>query len=176
MMSERGARLRDLLMPLWPFRSKSVRISAVEVCLWLLRDCPSIVFAYLEWGRAKAWLKNGGAVFLVVAVASCASWQTRYLQEATNHATQNEVEERFGSPQDTWALATGEALWTYERGFQAGTESGGLTLVGPDWTIGRSPGCTASVLLFDQEKLLRAWMRQPCQSSSELPRSLSFLG
>jgi len=113
----------------------------------------------------NAWMNWGGAVFLLLALASCASWQTQYLREATNHATQHEVEERLGSPRDTWSLVSGETLWTYERGFQAGTESGGITIVGPGWTIGRSPGCTTDVLLFDQEKVLHAWMRQPCESA-----------
>jgi hypothetical protein len=110
----------------------------------------------------KAWCQWAGAVCLLLTLASCASWHTRYLREATNHATQREVEAHLGSPQDTWALATGETLWTYERGFQAGTEGGGMTIVGPGWTIGRSPGCTAYTLRFDREEVLRAWMRQPC--------------
>jgi hypothetical protein len=111
----------------------------------------------------KAWLKWGAAAFLVMTLASCASWQTHFLREATNHATQKEVAERLGAPQNTWPLATGETLWTYEHGFQTATESGGITIVGPDLTIGRSPSCTAYVLLFDQQQVLRAWMRQPCR-------------
>jgi hypothetical protein len=122
----------------------------------------------------KVWLRWGGAVCLLVPLASCASWPSGYLRQATNHATPGEVREHLGAPQDTWALATGETLWTYERGFQAGTESGGITIVGPGWTFGGSPGCTAHVLLFDQEKVLRAWMRQPCDPHP--PHELSPAG
>jgi hypothetical protein len=111
----------------------------------------------------KAWQKWGSAAFLLMTLVSCASWQTQFLREATNHAMQKEVIERLGAPQDTWTLATGETLWTYEHGFQTGTESGGITIVGPDLTIGRSSSCTAYVLLFDQQQVLRAWMRQPCK-------------
>jgi hypothetical protein len=116
----------------------------------------------------KVWLKWGDAAFLLLALASCASWQTQFLREATNHATQKEVEDRLGVPQDTWTFATGETLWTYEHGLRVGPESGGVTIVGPGWTIGRSAGCTAYIALFDQQQVLRAWMRQPCEPTGPM--------
>jgi hypothetical protein len=101
-------------------------------------------------------------VFVAFALTSCASWQTEYLREAANHATTAEVENRLGRPHSTWDLQTGETLWTYQSGVPSGPDTGGITVVGPGWVIGRRSDCTADVLLFDQQKVLRAWMRQPC--------------
>lgn len=107
-------------------------------------------------------------IFVAFALTSCASWQTEYLKEAANHATTAEVENRLGRPHSTWDLQTGETLWTYQSGVPSGTDAGGITIVGPGWAIGRRSDCTAYVLLFDQQKVLRAWMRQPCEPDHPL--------
>jgi hypothetical protein len=99
-----------------------------------------------------------------LAQVSCASWQADYLKKATNLADMTEVERHLGVPHSTWDLATGETLWTYQLGLPVGEEMGGVTIVGPDWVIGRRADCTAYVLLFDPRKVLRTWMRQPCKS------------
>jgi hypothetical protein len=107
-------------------------------------------------------------IFVAFALTSCASWQTEYLKEAANHATTAEVENRLGRAHSTWDLQTGETLWTYQSGVPSGTDTGGITVVGPGWVIGRRSDCTAYVLLFDQQKVLRAWMRQPCKPDRPL--------
>jgi hypothetical protein len=104
-----------------------------------------------------------GPIFVALTLTSCASWQTQYLQGAANHATVEEVENHLGRPHATWKLRTGEALWTYQSGVPSEINTGGVTIVGPGWVIGRRSDCTEYVLLFDQEKILRAWMRQPCR-------------
>jgi hypothetical protein len=103
---------------------------------------------------------------MMLTMASCASWQAQYLKGAANHATMDEVEKQLGRPHSTWELTTGEALWTYQSGVPSGTDWGGMTIVGPGWVIGRRSDCTQYVLLFDQQKILRAWMHQPCKPTA----------
>jgi hypothetical protein len=119
----------------------------------------------------RTWQIWVGLIFIVLALASCASWQAAYLKEAANHATMGEVENHLGQPHSTWDLRTGETLWTYQSGVSPGTDSGGVTIVGPGWVIGRRSDCTAYVLLFDQQKVLRAWMRQPCKPDRPVSRT-----
>jgi hypothetical protein len=105
-----------------------------------------------------------------LAMASCASWHAQYLKGAVNHATMEAVEKHLGQPHATWELHTGESLWTYQSGAPSGTDAGGLAIVGPDWVLGRRTNCSQYVLLFDQQKILRAWMQQPCQPQREMSR------
>ena len=107
---------------------------------------------------------------MALAMASCASWHAQYLKGAVDHATTEAVEKHLGRPHATWELHTGESLWTYQSGAPSGTDAGGLTIVGPDWVLGRRTNCSQYVLLFDQQKILRAWMQQPCQSQREMSR------
>jgi hypothetical protein len=99
---------------------------------------------------------------VALCLTSCASWQAQYLNEAVQHATLVEVEQHLGRPHSTWDLGTGETLWTYQSGLPSETNTGGVTIVGPGWVVGRRLDCTAYVLLFDQQKILRTWMQQPC--------------
>jgi hypothetical protein len=92
------------------------------------------------------------------------------VSEAANHATTEAVEKHLGRPHATWELRTGESLWTYQSGAPSATDTGGLTIVGPDWVLGRRSNCTQFVLLFDQQKILRAWMQQPCQPARGMNR------
>jgi hypothetical protein len=110
----------------------------------------------------RRWQGRVGLVLLALALSSCASWQAKYLKEAKNHGAMNEVEAYLGRPHSTWDLQTGETLWTYQSGMPSGASTGGITVVGPGWVIGRRSDCTEYVLLFDQQKILRAWMQQPC--------------
>jgi hypothetical protein len=107
---------------------------------------------------------------MTLALASCASWQRQYLKGAANHATMDEVENNLGQPQSTWTLATGETLWTYQSGVPSAGDRGGITIVGPGWVLGRRSDCTQYVLLFDQQKILRTWMQQPCKADRRVSR------
>ena len=112
----------------------------------------------------RRWWVRAGLVMIALATASCASWQAQYLKGAANQATMAEVEKHLGPPHSTWDLRTGESLWTYQSGVPLGGDGGGLTIVGPGWVVGRRSDCTQYVLLFDQQKILRTWMQQPCPS------------
>ncbi|HEX2276754.1 MAG TPA: hypothetical protein VHN13_06435 [Candidatus Tectomicrobia bacterium] len=119
---------------------------------------------------SRRWVR-GVSMAMTLAMASCASWPAQYLKGAVNHATTEAVEKHLGRPHETWELRTGESLWTYQSGVPSGTDAGGLTIVGPDWVLGKRSHCTQSVLLFDQRKILRAWMQQPCRPARETSRA-----
>jgi hypothetical protein len=123
--------------------------------------------------EVRTWQIGASAIFLVLVLTSCASWQAAYLKKATNQATMAEVEHHLGQPHSTWELRTGETLWTYQSGVPSGTDPSGVTIVGPDWVIGRRSDCTEYALLFDQQKVLRAWMQQPCQPDRPVRRTSS---
>jgi hypothetical protein len=116
----------------------------------------------------RTWHTSVSLIFAALALSSCVSWQTKYLKEAANQATMAEVEKRLGRADSTWDLQTGETLWTYQSGLPSGTDTGGITIVGPGWVIGKRSDCSEYVLLFDQQKILRAWMRQPCNPDRRL--------
>jgi hypothetical protein len=118
----------------------------------------------------RAWHTWVGLICVALALTSCASWQARYLKEGVNQATMDEVEKHLGRSHSTWGLRTGETLWTYQSGMPSGTDTAGVTIVGPGWVIGRRSDCTEYVLLFDQQKILRAWMRQPCKLARPVSR------
>jgi hypothetical protein len=135
----------------------------------------------------RTWKTSVSLVCVTLASISCASWQAKYLKAAANHATMTEVENHLGRPHATWDLQTGETLWTYQSGMPSGTGLGGITIVGPGWVLGKRSDCTEYVLLFDHQKILGAWMQQPCEDSrftiwrgrsktSELPPKSSATG
>jgi len=119
----------------------------------------------------RPWQTCLGSFFVALALTSCASWQAQYLKAAANHATPVEVENHLGRPHSTWELRTGETLWTYQSGLSSETNTAGVTIVGPGWVIGRRSDCTEDVLLFDQQNILRAWMRQPCKLDRPIVRN-----
>ena len=119
----------------------------------------------------RTWHRWGGPIVIVLTLSSCASWQAAYLKEAANQATMGEVESHLGRPHSTWDLRTGETLWTYQSAESAGTDAGGVTIIGPGWVIGRRSDCTEYVLLFDQQQILRAWMQQPCKLDRAVSRT-----
>jgi hypothetical protein len=116
----------------------------------------------------RAWQTWVGLTVAALALTACAAWRAKYLKEAANHAAMDEVEKHLGRPHSTWDLRTGESLWTYQSGVPSGTDSAGITVVGPGWVIGRRSDCTEYVLLFDQQKILRAWVRQPCKAEGSV--------
>jgi hypothetical protein len=87
------------------------------------------------------------------------------------NATLPEVEDHLGQPHSTWDLRTGKTLWTFQSGLPSETNTGGVTIVGPGWVVGRRLDCTEYVLLFDQQKILRAWMQQSCNPDRPIIRN-----
>jgi hypothetical protein len=80
----------------------------------------------------------------MLILTSCATWPDSYLKSAVNHTTQDGVAKYLGPPHLTRELSTGEAVWLY--GFTNTTGS---------------IGCTAYILTFDRENILRSWQWQP---------------
>lgn len=87
---------------------------------------------------------------LLPLLASCQSSQDIYLAQATNRATAAEVEQALGHPTYDQTLDTGQRRWLYRRD---GEGTGGR-----DFT----PYCQDLWLTFDQEGVLRTWMKQRC--------------
>jgi hypothetical protein len=117
---------------------------------------------------------------LALALTSCASPQARFLRAATDHDSQVVVAQHLGRPDEVWPLADGETLWSYRADQRlwaywhkgrANGSAGGVTVEGPGLTVLPGAHCTEYVLRFDQEQILRAWRRQPCQGFGTGPVS-----
>jgi hypothetical protein len=87
---------------------------------------------------------------LFIMAVGCALFvpkETRYLQSAQDHATQEEIQQQLGSPALTGSSERGEVVWVYRvRQEDPGSR----------WT---STGlwCDEYVLTFDQQAILRRW-------------------
>ena len=93
---------------------------------------------------------------------SCAPpvWRAEYLSEQVNVATQEQVRDKFGEPQETKRSEGGDEIWIYRLGKNAkygdpATYAEGSVLLG-------SGECVAYILTFDTRKILRSWLRQEC--------------
>jgi hypothetical protein len=90
---------------------------------------------------------------LTVSLASCAileAQETSYLRSAKGRATQDEVQQRLGRPEETKVVPSGETMWVYRvRGWQPGSRV-------------NAPGawCDEYVLMFDNRLILRRWTHQ----------------
>jgi hypothetical protein len=86
-------------------------------------------------------------VILAVGCAVFVPRETRYLQSAQDHATQEEVRQQLGAPALIASSEKGEAVWVYRvREEEPGSR----------WT---SSGlwCDEYVLTFDRQAVLRRW-------------------
>jgi len=99
---------------------------------------------------------------LLLLAGACAPpvWRAQYLAEQANIATQEQVQAKFGPPLASQRLENGEEVWTYRVGQNAkygdpATYGEGSVLIG-------SGECVAYVLTFDQQRVLRSWLRQEC--------------
>lgn len=101
-----------------------------------------------------ARLASWSAGIVCLGALSCASGNAGYLDKSVNHATEQEIQKRFGNPQMTSALGKGGTEWTYryrssQVGPFGGVDSGGAA-------------CREFVLTFDETHILRKWKRQMC--------------
>lgn len=91
-----------------------------------------------------------GLLTLILLSIGCAVFiakETRYLQSAENHATQNEVRQQLGAPAEMSSNEAGESVWVYRvREEEPGSR----------WT---SSGlwCDEYVLTFDRDLVLKGW-------------------
>jgi hypothetical protein len=88
----------------------------------------------------------GAVLVLATALSSCTPWRVTYLQEAVDHATQDQVAERLGPPHRVQNLNEGGTVWAYQH-----HDSYQGTLF-----------CREYVLTFDINGVLRRWQRQNC--------------
>ena len=81
---------------------------------------------------------------------SCTPERQLQLDEDVNHATQEQMLERFGSPLYAGRLPDGREVWTYRE-----TGAGYSRDMGAGF-------CREYVLTFDAQSILRRWERQAC--------------
>lgn len=88
-------------------------------------------------------------VFCVVALPGCTSGtnETRYLRQAQDRVTQDEIRERWGESKNVRPVDTGGSVWVYEKREQ---QAGNRYTAPGIW-------CDEYVLTFDQDRILRHW-------------------
>jgi hypothetical protein len=94
------------------------------------------------------------AGFLIVASASCAPSHEKYLDNALNEATEDDVAEELGPPEKHRELENGNSVWVYR-----------MQSHGENVSYGDGPGsasCEEYQLTFDTTKTLREWERRKC--------------
>lgn len=92
------------------------------------------------------------AIILGLVLLSCGGpWRAEYLREARGHATQKDIAQRLGQPNQTRVLQDGTSEWRYECHVAC--------YVGqPD-----KPICVEYLLVFDQQEILRKWVQMRCE-------------
>jgi hypothetical protein len=93
------------------------------------------------------------SAFFAVGFLSCAPWQDEYLRQAVNGATQEDVTQELGPPEDTRSFENGESVWLYRekgKGNQVYAYGAGGIF------------CEEYRLTFDAGKILRQWERDRC--------------
>jgi hypothetical protein len=85
---------------------------------------------------------------LVLFLFSCAPWRVQYLRGVVDKATQDEITKRLGPPHSTRELASGEIVWSYQY----------IRIRAVVNTV----VCKEYILTFDQDRILREWIRQKC--------------
>ena len=84
---------------------------------------------------------------------SCATQpplRVTYFKEVVNEANQDDITKRLGPPHLVRDLDSGEEVWVYQSRGTFIYERYGETV------------CTEYILTFDQNKILREWVRQSC--------------
>jgi hypothetical protein len=98
------------------------------------------------------------AVFLA-ACSLLLPEQTRYLRQAQDHATAQEVQAHLGRPKLVTATAAGDPVWVYQiHEVEAGSQN--------SWSSFGS-WCDEYVLTFDRQHVLRAWTHKSQRHGGE---------
>jgi len=90
----------------------------------------------------KRFISFAGFALMTLALVACESEPARYFRNHVNEISQDAVVRRFGPPHRVHELSTGDVVWAYE-------------------TRTRSD-CTAHILRFDRDNVLRDWDERPC--------------
>lgn len=100
-------------------------------------------------------------VLLLIGGVGCSvliSNETKFLESAQDHATQQEVRAQLGEPAVTAVKEEGTSVWVY----RIKTEQTGSRITAPGtW-------CDEYVLTFDRAAVLRRWTRQSYYHGGEL--------
>lgn len=98
----------------------------------------------------------------VLAVAACSLLvpeQTRYLQQAQDRATQEQVLQHLGRPKFMTVTAAGDPVWVYHiHEVEAGSQN--------SWSSFGS-WCDEYVLTFDKQQVLRGWTHKSQRHGGE---------
>jgi len=103
--------------------------------------------------RLSRMLMAASALAFVLTACVPAQWD--YLIEATDRATQEDVEDHLGAPDSVKVLEDDNSLWTYRY------ESTSSWWGKRSDMVGGLP-CAEYRLTFDRQKILRYWVRQDC--------------
>lgn len=95
---------------------------------------------------------------LLLSACSFTPWRAEYLDSLLDQEAQPAIEERLGPPTARIKQDKGE-LWVYRFGAPAmyvtPSGAGGSVSVG-------TASCSEYVLRFDEDRILRQWVRQVC--------------
>jgi hypothetical protein len=97
-----------------------------------------------------------------MGIASCAPYSLGYLDRAVNHATQDDIAKDMGSPPTVRKADNGGIEWVY---YDRGSSVAGYT------GYARQAYCREFVLVFDRDKILRAWRTQDCHNNVPPPNA-----
>jgi len=129
-----------------------------------------------------AWRWWGLVLLLCLVLGACSYWRDAYLNDGVGEVTEDEVREKWGNPHIMKAsLLDDETTWSYRFVLTEGEmDPMGLSSIGKDVSaignqaasiIGKGPKggpapervkCFRYNLIFNQEKILKTWNREPC--------------
>jgi hypothetical protein len=93
---------------------------------------------------------------MLCLVVSCIATRTRYLHEALNLASEQEVQGVLGTPKDIYRSEQGNTEWRYRIRAMGRPQGGTGGLIAGD------PYCDEYRLTFDASEILRHWERDRC--------------
>jgi hypothetical protein len=87
-------------------------------------------------------------------LTGCTPWRASYLADIVNQATQDDITHRLGPPDVNRSLDNGGGVWRYRYYDRYVSGKNGRVSGGSD--------CVEYLLTFDDQKVLRNWVRQRC--------------
>src|SRR5579885_2931724 len=100
------------------------------------------------------------AFIIISACTSPSAWRLQYLNQQINIAGADQVREGFGAPTLTQRLENDDIRWIYQIGKNA--QYGDAASYGEGSVLIGSGECIAYLLDFDQQRILRSWVRREC--------------
>ncbi len=109
----------------------------------------------------KSW-HTGRALLAVawLALGACMPSQYEYLIQAQDRAKEDEIRDRFGVPHTIKTFNDRTTSWTYRYEVKH-------SLIGRRGDMMGGAPCMEYELTFDEQEVLRAWVRRPCERAGE---------